>query len=85
MEWQGRAGSPDGLSSGLPVRGKGLSRIAVIQQVNTWLSNCCHRQGFVSCDLGILFEKEGLLGRHGIHLTKEGDCIVTNRFGQPLL
>lgn len=59
------------------MRGKGLSRIAVIQQVNVWLNK---KKALSST--GILFEKEGLLGRNGIHLTKEGDCTLANSFGQ---
>lgn len=85
--WRGRwkAGSPDGVSSVPPMRGKGLNRIAIIQQVNTCLSAWCHRQGFGFCNLGTLFEKQGLLSMYGMHPTKWAVSVLANSLGNLVL
>lgn len=85
--WRGwwRAGSPDGVSSVLPRRGKGLSRIAIMQQVNTCLSGWCHREGFGFCNLGTLFEKQGLLSRYGMHPTNRVVNVLANSLANLIL
>lgn len=65
-------------SSILLVRGKGVRRRALIEQVNNWLRNWCWWQSLGFYDHGTLFAEQHLLGRDGIHLTKQGKAIFSN-------
>ncbi|MCQ4187457.1 SGNH/GDSL hydrolase family protein [Klebsiella pneumoniae] len=67
-------------SSILPVEGQGPERARRIWQVNSWLREWCYSQGFGYLDHGACFEKPGLLGADGVHLTKRGKSV----FGQRL-
>ena len=67
------------LSSILLVRAKGVRRRALIMQVNIWLWNWSWWQGFRSYNHGTLFADQHLLGRDGIHLTKQDKGILPSR------
>lgn len=69
-------------SSILPVRGRGPGRRRRIEQVNAWLRSWCHTQGFGFYDHGSTFEKLGLLGADGIHLTKQGKRVLANKLAR---
>jgi len=53
-------------SSVFPVKGNGFERASQIRQINKWLQNWCHIQGFGYLDHGTRFEKPGLLGAGGM-------------------
>jgi len=69
-------------SSVLPVKMKCLKRASQIWQVNKWLQDWCHSQGFGYLDHGNSFEKPGLLGPDGVHLTAKGKSIFGKRLAK---
>lgn len=66
-------------SSVLLVRGRSSERRRKIEQLNAWLSNLCHVQGFGFYDHGSTFKKLGLLGADGIHLTNTAKLTRDNQ------
>ncbi|XP_068809548.1 uncharacterized protein [Struthio camelus] len=66
-------------SSILPVRGKDGKRSRRVFQVNNWLRRWCWQQGFGVYEHGPLSEERQLLGKDGIHLTKQGTRVFANR------
>ena len=64
-------------SSILPVKEKGSERASQIWQINKWLQDWCHSQGFGYLGHGNCSEKPGLLWTDGVHLTEEGKSIFS--------
>jgi len=56
-------------------KGKGFERATQISQINKWLQDWCHSQGFGYLNHGTRFEKCGLLGADGVHLTEKRESI----------
>jgi len=46
------------------------ARRLISWQINKWLQDWCHSQGFGYFNHGTHFEKPGLLGADGIHLSE---------------
>ncbi len=69
-------------SSILPSKGRDLKGSASIWQVNSWLREWCYSQGFGYLDHGACFEKPGLLGADGVHLTKRGKSVLGQRLAR---
>ena len=69
-------------SSVLLVKGKGFERASRIWQINKWLWDWCHSQGFGYLDHGTRFEKPGLLGADGVHLSEKGKSIFGHRLAK---
>ena len=72
-------GGPGGVFLNPAGEGKGVRRRALIMHVDNWLRNWCWRQGFGFYDHETLFADQHLLGKDGIHFTKRGKAIFTNR------
>ena len=66
-------------SSILPVRGKGVSINRRIMHINSWLRGWCRHEGFGFYDSKAFFEDYNMLGRDGIHLSRRGKGIFSNR------
>ena len=66
----------------LAVKGKGFERASRICRANKWLRDWCHSQGFSYLDHGTRFEKPGLLGADGVHLSEKGKSIFGHRLAK---
>lgn len=64
------------------VKRKGIERAIRICQINKWLQDWCHRQGFGYLDHGTCFEKLGLLGADGVQLSEKGKSIFSHRLAE---
>lgn len=62
----------------LPVWEKGVGRNRGLMQINTWLSGWWYGWDFGLYGLRMLFDDYNLLGRDGIHLTRNGRRIFVN-------
>jgi len=69
-------------SSVLPVKGKWFERAGQIWQINKWLQDWCHSQGFGYLDHVNRFEKPGLLGADVVLLSEEGKSIFGHRLAK---
>jgi len=72
-------------SSTLPVKGKGFERASPIWQINKWLQDRCHSQWCGYLDHGTCFEKSGLLGADGVHLSEKGKSIFGQRLAKMMM
>ena len=59
-------------SSVLPVKGRVFERASQILQINKWLQDWCHSQGFGYLDLGTRFEKPVYWGLTGSVCQRRG-------------
>lgn len=69
-------------SSILLIKGKGFEEDSWIWRITKWLQDWCHSQGFGYIDHGIYFEKTGLLGTDGVHLSEKGGGIFGHRLAK---
>ena len=69
-------------SSILPVKGKRSERASRIWRTNKLLQDWWHSQGFSYLDHGTHFEKPGLLGADGVHLSEKGKSIFSHRLAK---
>jgi len=69
-------------SSVLPVKVKRLERTSRIWQINKWLQDSCHIQGFSYLGHATHFEKPDLLTADEVHLSKQGKSIFGHRLAK---
>jgi len=50
--------------------------------MNKYLQDCCHSQEFGYLKHGNSFEKPGLLGADGVHLSEKGKSIFHHKFAK---
>ena len=67
-------------SSVLSVKGKEFESTSQIWQINNWLWG--HSQGFSYLDHGTRFQKPGLLGADGVHLSEKGKTLCAHRLAK---
>ncbi|PKU42754.1 hypothetical protein llap_6937 [Limosa lapponica baueri] len=69
-------------SSALLVKGKGVDGASRIWQIKKYVWDWCHSQGFGYLDHRTRFEKPGLLGANGVHLSDKGKSIFSQRLAK---
>ena len=55
-------------------KGEDLKKARQIWQINKWLEQWCHSQGFGYLEHGTQFGRPGVLGAGGAGLTTKGKC-----------